>query len=117
MVLRVVTLKRAGELLGGDKPLSVRTISAMITREDLEVCGARKTRRVTERSIEAYQRGVPWRDAKSLNSEYAASEEPVTLGRRRTGHGPRSFQDIPKDGTPDVVSIVARLPKRGVIRS
>ena len=29
---RGVTLQRAGELIGGDKPLSVRTISAMITR-------------------------------------------------------------------------------------
>lgn len=33
---RGVTLKRAGELIGGDKPLSVRTISAMISRGELE---------------------------------------------------------------------------------
>lgn len=117
MALRVVTLKRAGELLGGDKPLSVRTISAMITRGDLEPTGARKTRRVTERSIESYQRGIPWRDARNQSSDSDASEEPATLGRRRTGHGPRSIHDTPKDGTPDAVSIHAHLPKHGLIRS
>jgi hypothetical protein len=40
-----VTLKRAGEIIGGDKPLSVRTISGYITRGDLEAYGERNRRR------------------------------------------------------------------------
>lgn len=104
-------------MLGGDRPLSVRTISAMITRDDLEAYGARKTRRVTERSIELFQRGIPWRDARSRNNASGVSEELATLGRRRTGHGRRSFRDIQKDNTPDVDLAPARLPRLGLIRS
>ena len=38
---RGVTLKRAGELLGGDKPLSTRAISAMIRRGELDAAAGR----------------------------------------------------------------------------
>ena len=57
MAERGVTLKRTGEILGGDKPLAVRTISAYIARGDLEAYGSLKGRRVTMRSIIAYQEG------------------------------------------------------------
>jgi hypothetical protein len=54
---RGVTLQKAGEIIGGDKPLSKRTVSAMIARGDLEAYGERGGRRVTMRSIRAYQEG------------------------------------------------------------
>lgn len=106
---RGVTLKKAGELIGGDKPLSVRTVSAMIARGDLEAYGERKTRRVTLRSIHAYQEGTPWRE----RNVSAARAEAATPARRRTGRGSRSFRSDPPDTTSDVVSIVARAPKPG----
>ena len=56
---RGVTLKRAGELIGGDRPLAVRTISAMIRRGDLEAYGARGGRRVTMRPyVDAVERAL-----------------------------------------------------------
>ena len=117
MAERGVTLKRAGEILGGDRPLSVRTVSAMITRGDLEAYGERKTRRVTIRSIESYQRGVPWRDARSQSHASAGSAEPDTPDKRRTGHGRRFSQSTLPDNTPGADFAPARLPKIGVIRS
>ncbi len=110
---RGVTLKKAGELIGGDKPLSVRAISSYIARGDLEAYGAHGGRRVTMRSIRAYQDGGrgQWRDDAS-----DASQELDTLPKRRTGHGARSFQEPMDDTTSEKVSVPARLPKRGLIR-
>ena len=117
MAERGVTLKKAGQILGGDRPLSTRTVSAMVTRGDLEAYGKRKTRRVTERSIELYQRGIPWRDARNQSSASDANAEPDTPARRRTGHGQHFTRDIQRGGTHDVVLIGERTPKRGATRS
>jgi hypothetical protein len=107
-----VTLKRAGEIIGGDKPLSVRAISAMIRRGELEAYGRYKGRRVTLRSIDAYMEGRAWQND--------ASAGRVAVGGhsgRATGHGSRSFQSLEEGTTSGGVSAVARLPKHGVIRS
>src|ERR1043166_2367713 len=69
---RGVTLKRAGELIGGEQPRSVRTVSAMITRGVLEAYGARAGRRVTMRSIRAYQDGEPWQSERKSGASQAA---------------------------------------------
>lgn len=109
---RGVTLKKAGELIGGDKPLSVRTVSAMIARGDLEAYGERKGRRVTTRSIRAYQDGKQWRD----ESENDGGPALATLPRPKTKRGSRSTHDLAAVTTSDVVSIVAHLPRRGSTR-
>jgi hypothetical protein len=110
---RGVTLKTAGELLGGDKPFAVRTVSAMISRGELEAYGERKKRRVTLRSIRAYQEVRSWRDV----NEHDAREEAATPSRRKTGHGSRSFRNDLPDTMYAEVSIGARTPKRGSTRS
>jgi hypothetical protein len=110
---RGVTLKKAGELIGGDKPLSVRTISAYIARGDLEAYGAHGGRRVTTRSIRAYQDGGRGQWQSDASDE---NQEPDTHQRRRMGRGARSFQDPMDDTTLERASAPARLPKRGLIR-
>src|SRR5689334_5539225 len=113
---RGVTLKRAGEIIGGDEPLSVRTISAYITRGDLEAYGKRSGRRVTMRSINAYLEGGrgQWRNDPSPN---AGSPIPAIPLKSKTARGTRSFQNREAATTSERVSIPSRLPKRGLIRS
>jgi hypothetical protein len=109
---RGVTLKRAGELIGGDQPLSKRAISAMIARGDLEAYGRYRGRRVTLRSIRAYQEGRSWQ-----NDASAAPQGPAMPSLPTTRRGSRSFQSSEAATTSDADSIPARLPKRGLIRS
>jgi len=111
---RGVTLKKAAELIGGDKPLSVRTISSMIRRGDLEAYGALGGRRVTMRSIRAYQNGErgTWRDDASDVSP--ALDMPP---RRQTKRGRLSFHEPVGEGTSGADSAPARRPKLGLIRS
>lgn len=112
--LKVVTYAEAGELLGGDAPLSLRTIERMVQAGDLERAGERKRRRITERSILAYQEGArgQWRKG--------ANDEPLALGvqpKRPMARGRRAIPSLAVVTTSDEVSIVDRLPKLGVIRS
>lgn len=109
-----VTLERAGELIGGDKPLSKRTISTYIARGDLEAYGALGGRRVTMRSIRAYQNGERgiWRDDVSDASPALAMPP-----RRQTKRGRPSSHDPLEGSTSDADSIPARRPKLGLIRS
>lgn len=111
---RGVTLQKAGELLGGDKPLSKRTISAMIARGDLEVYGTLGGRRVTLRSIRAYQDG---RRGQWHGDETDESPIPATPLRRKQARGTRFSPGLEVDTTSEKVSIVAHRPKRGLIRS
>lgn len=116
---RGVTLKEAGKLIGGDKPLSKRTVSAMIARGDLEAYGAYGGRRVTMRSILAYQDGErgQWQNESSQKSASDVPLEAATLPRRRTGRGRDISPDKPEANMSEGASIPGRLPKRGVIRS
>jgi hypothetical protein len=57
-----VTLDRAAELIGGDRPVSRATIQRMIRDHVLEARGAGRLRRVTLASIDAYRKGeITWR--------------------------------------------------------
>lgn len=113
MAERGVTLKKAGELLGGDEPWSVRTVSRKIACGDLEAYGERRLRRVTMRSIDSYERGERgiWRND-------AKDERPAPAPRvvKRMAPGRRGIQSAAVATTSAVVSIPARMPKRGVIR-
>jgi hypothetical protein len=109
---RGVTLKKAGELIGGDEPLSKRAISAMIARGDLEAYGRYRGRRVTLRSIRAYQEGRSWQS--DASADHGAVGMPSLLKIKR---GSRSFQKSKEGTTSGAGSIPARLPKRGLIRS
>lgn len=111
---RGVTFERAGEIIGGDKPLSTRTISAMIKRGDLCAYGKLGGRRVTLRSIHAYMEGEPTPCHENASVAHPA---PAMLPKRRTAHGQLISQGDPLDTTSGAVSIPARLPKRGLIRS
>jgi hypothetical protein len=109
---RGVTLKKAGELIGGDEPLSKRAISALIARGALEAYGRYRGRRVTLRSIRAYQEGRSWQS--DASADHVAAGMPGLL---RTRRGSRSFQRSEEVTTSDADSIPARLPRRGLIRS
>ncbi len=87
---RGVTLERAGEIIGGDKPLSKRTISAMIARGDLTAYGERGGRRVTTRSIRAYlERGETCPESAS---ERDAPPVPAMLPNLQMVRGGRSIR-------------------------
>src|SRR4051812_22883845 len=62
--LKKHTYEEAGAMLGGTDPLSTRTIERMVEAGDLERIGNRMRRRISERSIEAYEQGERgiWRD-------------------------------------------------------
>ena len=53
--LKKHTYQEAGALLGASEPLSIRTIERMVKAGDLECIGERMRRRISERSIEAYE--------------------------------------------------------------
>jgi hypothetical protein len=112
---RGITLKKAGEEIGGDKPLSPRTVSAYITRGDLEAYGERGGRRVTTRSIESYLNGErgKWRNDENQAGESHGQDTPP---KRKTAHGAR-FSQSPVGGImSEKVSIPSRTPKRGLTR-
>jgi hypothetical protein len=104
--LRGVTLKRAGEIIGGDKPLSVRVITRYIQDGKLKAYGERAGRRVTMRSIDAYIEGEPIHDTMDAAPVLPSRH----IARRRRGGGSR-------DTTSSEDSIAARLPRLGVIKS
>lgn len=109
-----MTLKKAGEIIGNDEPLSKRTISSYITKGHLEAYGSGKGRRVTLRSIVAYtegKRGI-WR-----NGGNDASQGQATPLRRQTGHGSRTFQSSAAGITFGEVSIPGHTPKPGLTHS
>lgn len=111
MAERGVTLKRTGEIIGGDKPLAVRTISAYIARGDLEAYGSLKGRRVTMRSIIAYQEGRrgEWRSDASQRDEpqeVGTSPRLRMVGRKHTTPSPKAA--ISSSG-----AIPSRTPKGG----
>jgi hypothetical protein len=112
--LKVYSYIKAGELLREDAPLSVRTIERMVKAGDLERIGERARRGISERSIIAYQEGErgKWRENTS-----DASRTPATPRRPPTKRGQRSSPSLAVDTTSVKVSIPARLPKRGLIRS
>ena len=116
MAHRGVTLKHAGEIIGGDEPLSRRTISAYITRGDLEAYGERKGRRVTTRSIEAYLNGERGKWQSDASETVGESPGPAMLPRRKTAHGARSSRSPVGVIMSEKVSIPARVPKRGLTR-
>lgn len=105
-----VTLARAGVLIGGDEPLSKRTISAMITRGLLEAYGVRAGRRVTIRSIRAYQEGRLWQDETNPTSD--GGPEPGTSPRLRVVGRKRTTRRQEADTTPSA-AIHPRQPKNG----
>lgn len=114
--LRGVTLKQAGIILGGDVPISIRTISRLIKRGELAAYGAGSSRRVTMRSIDAYIE----RESKACHASdlVVGGRQALDIRPRpRTGRGRRTFPDPLEDTTLDVVSVPGRLPKIGLIRS
>lgn len=115
-----VTLRRAGELLGGDVPLSKRAISAMIARGELQAYGKYKGRRVTMQSIVAYQNAGADRQPHAIEAvDYVPPARPRRRGGRETsGSLDLAPARLPKQGLlGSADSIPARLPRRGRIRS
>lgn len=107
--MRGVTLKEAGSILGGDVPISIRTISRLIKRGDLDAYGAGSCRRVTMTSIDASIEREVARNKPSL-----AALQDLDL-RPRSRRGRRPAYDLLEDSTLEVISIPARLPKIGLI--
>jgi len=90
--LDCVTLDRAAELIGGDRPVSRSTIQRMIRDGVLKVRGAGRLRRVTLASIEAYLKGeVTWRG--DVRGERAARTKTNTASG---GRNSRSAADEPE---------------------
>lgn len=115
--LKVYSYEKAGAMLREDEPLSIRTIERMVHAGDLERIGERQRRGISERSIEAYQRGERgiWRaNAKPTNGAHL---EAATPPRRKTAHGQRTSPSLEAATTSGADSIPSRLPKRGLIRS
>jgi hypothetical protein len=117
--LKVYTYKETGKLLGDSDPLSIRTIERMVDAHDLERIGERMRRRISERSIIAYQEGKRgiWHANAKMSQPDAANPTPAMLPKHKTGHGSDTSQRLPEDTTLKEGSIAARLPKTGVIRS
>jgi hypothetical protein len=117
--LKKYTYEEAGALLGASEPLSIRTIERMVDAGDLERIGERMRRRISERSIEAYEQGERgiWHANAKKNQRDAANQIPAMLPKRKTGHGSGTSQSNRVDTTSKEDSIPARLPRVGVIRS
>lgn len=117
--LKVYTYIEAGKLLGDSEPLGIRTIERMVDAGDLERIGERMRRRISERSIIAYQEGErdKWHASAKKNPPAAGSQAPAMLPKRRMGHGSGTSQSNRVDTTLSEDSIPSRLPRLGVIRS
>lgn len=96
----VVTIQRAAELLGGDKPISVSTVNRMIAAGVLVARGRGILRRVTMASILDYVNGVTeWQrdDAKGApGSSPMIGRRNSTSRGRVTEHDPADFIPIRK---------------------
>jgi hypothetical protein len=82
----VVTIKRAAELLGGDKPISPATVRRMIRDGILTARGQGTLRRVTMQSIRDYVEGVTEWHGKGESAGPAKS--PMTARPNSTSRGP-----------------------------
>lgn len=117
--LKVYSYEKTGAILREDEPLSVRTIERMVTAGDLERIGERQRRGISERSIEAYQRGERgiWGVNAKQSQKDAASQARAIPLKRKMARGQRITPSSEEATTSGAVSIPSRLPKRGLIRS
>lgn len=105
--LKKYTYEEAGALLGGAHPLSIRTIERMVDAGDLERIGNRMRRRISERSIEAYEQGERgiWRND--------ARPAAATLDKRKMAVGRRSTPSQAAATTSSADSRRKRQPRGG----
>ena len=99
-----VTLARAAELLGGDKPLSRSTVQRMIAAGVLDARGAGRVRRITTASIHAYLNG----DRLWPNDGAGARAASTRIKTANGGVKSRSATGAPGA----VVRLVARTPNK-----
>ncbi|SRR5258706_3494542 len=99
-----VTLDRAAELIGGDRPISRTTLQRMINAGVIEARGQGRLRRATVASIDAYRRGeTTWRgDARG------AQAAPIRTETANGGRKSRSGAGAPGGR----VRLIGRTPRR-----